>query len=51
MADSKVTATSGNYSPKGDRYRGVDGSWYKTLPRRKAGWKHILDAHEGKKSQ
>lgn len=51
MAENKVTATSQNYSPKGDKYRGKNGEWYRTLPRRRAGWVHILEAHEGKKKQ
>jgi len=50
-APTKPTSTSQNYSAKGDKYRGADGLWYPTLRRRKAGWLHVLQAHEAKKPQ
>jgi hypothetical protein len=49
MANEKPTNTNQNYSSKGDKYRGKDGSWYATLPRKKAGWSHILELHEATK--
>lgn len=48
MADVKSAQVTGRYSPKGDKYKDDNGVWHKTLPRRKAGWLHILIRHEGR---
>jgi hypothetical protein len=44
----KVQVVTGRYSPKGDKYKTDKGTWVPTLPRGRAGWQHILDAHEAK---
>lgn len=42
---------SSRYSPKGDKYRADDGVFYRTLPRRRAGWEHNLAVHEHRAPQ
>lgn len=49
-----ITAKGGSssrYSAKGDLYRADDGNWYRTLPRRKAGWEHNLVVHERREAK
>lgn len=43
--------SASRYSPKGDLYRADDGVQYRTLPRRRAGWEHILAVHERRASK